>query len=199
MELLLFIIIGGITIVSALCVVLQKNTLYSALFLILTFLAMAGLYLLLSAEFIAIIQVLVYAGAVMVLFLFVIMLLNLDRENQQELIRHRAQKFFGFALVGIFIPLIGLGVSTALLYSGPQLGARGNFSPQAAGQVSNTKAVASLLFTDYLLPFEITSILLLATMIGVVYLASRTKKPNNSRQGIIDSENVTCQNSEKKI
>jgi NADH-quinone oxidoreductase subunit J len=175
MELFLFIVIGGIVLISSLGVVLQRNPLYSALFLILTFLAMAGLYLLLGAEFIAIVQVIVYAGAVMVLFLFVIMLLNLDKETHERVPGHRFQKFFGVAVVVVMVPLIGLGISTALLYSGSQLGPKGNFSVQVAEKVSNTKAVASLLFTDYLLPFEITSILLLATMIGVVYLARRTK------------------------
>jgi NADH-quinone oxidoreductase subunit J len=180
MELLLFIVIGGITLISSLFVVFQRSPLYSALFLILTFLSMAGLYLLLGAEFIAIIQIIVYAGAVMVLFLFVIMLLNLDKEKREDVTGHRMQKFFGSAIVVIIIPLIGLGVSTALLYSGPQLGAKGNFSPQIAEKLSNTKAVASLLFTDYILPFEITSVLLLVAMIGVVYLARRGKNPNTS-------------------
>jgi len=180
MELSLFIVIGGITLISGLLVVFQKNPLYSALFLILTFLAMAGLYLLLAAEFIAIIQVIVYAGAVMVLFLFVIMLMNLDRERYAEAAGHRIQKFFGLAMVVIIVPLIGLGISTALLYSGSQLGAKGGQGLPAAQNASNAKAVASLLFTDYLLPFEITSVLLLAAMIGVVYLARREAKPDNA-------------------
>jgi NADH-quinone oxidoreductase subunit J len=71
-----------------------------------------------------------------------------------------------------------LGISTTLMYSGSQLGAKGNYSLQVAEKVSNTKAVASLLFTDYILPFEITSILLLVAMVGVVYLARRTKNVN---------------------
>jgi NADH-quinone oxidoreductase subunit J len=180
MELSLFIIIGGITLASSLCVVFQRNTLYSALFLILTFLSMAGLYLLLRAEFIAIIQVIVYAGAIMVLFLFVIMLLNLDKEKREGTTSHGVQKFLGAAIVIIVIPLIGMGVSTALLYGGPQLGQKGTFTPQVAAGISNTKAVASLLFTDYILPFEITSILLLAAMIGVVYLTRRDKNQDTS-------------------
>jgi NADH-quinone oxidoreductase subunit J len=178
MELFLFIVIGGITLISSLFVVFQRSPLYSAFFLILTFLAMAGLYLVLGAEFIAIIQVIVYAGAVMVLFLFVIMLLNLDKEKHDQLMGHWMQKFFGFVIVVVLVPLIGLGISTTLLYSGPQLGVKGAYSVQAAEKVSNTKAVASLLFTDYILPFEITSILLLVAMIGVVYLAKRTKNAN---------------------
>ncbi len=178
MELFLFIVIGGITLISSLFVVFQRSPLYSAFFLILTFLAMAGLYLILGAEFIAIIQVIVYAGAVMVLFLFVIMLLNLDKEKHDQLTGHWMQKLFGFVIVVVLVPLIGLGISTTLLYSDSQLGAKGAYSPQMAEKISNTKAVASLLFTDYILPFEITSILLLVAMIGVVYLAKRTKNVN---------------------
>jgi NADH-quinone oxidoreductase subunit J len=176
MELFLFIVIGGITLISSFFVVFQKSPLYSALFLILTFLSMAGLYLVLGAEFVALIQVIVYAGAVMVLFLFVIMLLNLDNEKREWLTKHIKQKYFGVIVVAALVPLIGLGISTSLFYSKSQLGAHGTYSPQMAQQVSNTAAVASLLFTDYILPFEITSVLLLVTMVGVVYLARRMKK-----------------------
>lgn len=176
MELFLFIVIGGITLISSFFVVFQRSPLYSALFLILTFLSMAGLYLVLGAEFIALIQVIVYAGAVMVLFLFVIMLLNLDNEKHEWLTKQTIQKFVGIVIVAAMVPLIGLGISTSLLYSKSQLGAQGTYSPQMAQQVSNTAAVASLLFTDYILPFEITSVLLLVAMVGVVYLARRVKK-----------------------
>ncbi|MCX5847397.1 MAG: NADH-quinone oxidoreductase subunit J [Deltaproteobacteria bacterium] len=180
MELFLFIVIGGITLISSFFVVFQRSPLYSALFLILTLLSMAGLYLVLGAEFIALIQVIVYAGAVMVLFLFVIMLLNLDKEKRDWLTGHTIQKILGFVIVVVLVPLIGLGISTSLLFSNSQLGAQGTYSPQIAEKVSNTAAVASLLFTDYILPFEITSVLLLVAMVGVVYLARRIKKPNPS-------------------
>ncbi len=173
MELFLFLVIGGIALLASILVVFQRNPRTSALFLILVFLAMAGLYLVLGAEFIALIQVLVNAGAVMVLFLFVIMLLNQDQERLEWLKGHRKQKFWGMVLVVVTAPLIGLGVSTSLLYDHRQLGPPGAYSPQVADQVSNTKAVASLLFTDYLLPFEITSILLLVAIVGVVYLTRR--------------------------
>lgn len=180
MELFLFIVIGGIALISSFFVVFQRSPLYSALFLILTFLALAGLYLVLGAEFVALIQVIVYAGAVMVLFLFVIMLLNLDKEKREWLTQQTIQKLFGAAIVVVLVLVIGLGISTSLFYSKSQLGAQGAYSPQVAQQVSNTASVASLLFTDYLLPFEITSVLLLVAMIGVVYLARRVKKPNPS-------------------
>ena len=182
MELFLFIVIGGITLISSVLVVFQRSPLYSALFLILTFLSMAGLYLVLGAEFVALIQVIVYAGAVMVLFLFVIMLLNLDREKIDWLTGHSKQKLFGFAMVAVLVPLIGLGISTTLFYSNSQLGAKGTYSPQMGEKVSNTASVASLLFTEYILPFEITSVLLLIAMVGVVYLARRTKNPKPSEE-----------------
>jgi len=178
MELFLFLILGGMALISAILVVFQKNPLYSALFLILTFLSLAGLYLVQGAEFIALVQVLVNAGAVMVLFLLVIMLINPEKEKIEAWKGHRSQTFYGIVLVALLAPLIGLGISTTLLYDAPQLGALGTFSPQMAEKTSNTKAVASLLFTDYVLPFEITSILLLTAIVGVVHLARRDRNKN---------------------
>ena len=184
MELLLFIIFGGITLLSSLFVIFQRSPLHSALFLILTFLSMAALYLMLGAEFVALIQVIVYAGAVMVLFLFVIMLLNLDAEKREWMTKQVPQKFLGFAMVIVLVPLVGLGISTPLFYGKSQLGVQGLSSPQVGQQASNTVSVATLLFTDYLLPFEITSVLLLVAMVGVVYLARRIKKTPPSGEKI---------------
>src|SRR5512136_814326 len=127
MELLLFIIFGGITLISSLFVIFQRSPIHSALFLILTFLSMAALYLVLGAEFVALIQVIVYAGAVIVLFLFVIMLLNLDNEKREWLTKQTKQKFVGIVIVAAMVPLIGLGISTSLLYSKSQLGAQGTY------------------------------------------------------------------------
>jgi len=188
MELFLFIILGGAVLTSGLLVVFQRNPLYSSLFLILTFLSLAGLYLLLGAEFIALVQVLVNAGAVMVLFLLVIMLINPDKEKTEAWKGHRRQKFYGFQLVALLAPLIGLGISTSLLYDAPQLGARGTYRPQVAEKMDNTAAIASLLFTDYLLPFEITSVLLLAAIVGVVHLARRDRNKNRVAGNIESTE-----------
>ncbi len=94
METALFVILAVATVITALLVILQRNPVTSAIFLILTFFCLAGIYLLLNAQFIAIIQVLVYAGAIMVLFLFVIMLFNLEKE-QKIMTRHRLQKIVG--------------------------------------------------------------------------------------------------------
>ncbi len=188
MELFLFVILGGLALISGILVVFQRNPLYSALFLILTFLAMAGLYLVLGAEFIALVQVLVNAGAVMVLFLLVIMLINPEKEKVEAWKGHRRQKFYGFLLVAFLAPLIGLGISTPLLYDAPQFGARGNYSPQMAEKARNTVDVASLLFTKYVLPFEITSVLLLVAIVGVVYLARHRKNSTPAGEGIESHE-----------
>lgn len=180
MELFLFLVIGGLTFLAALMMVFSRSPLNSALYLILSFFFMAGLYLLLRAEFIAMIQLLVYAGAVMVLFLFVIMILNVEKEKKEEFLSHPARRIFGLALAVIIMPFIGLAVSTNLIngVGGSLWGAQGSYTPEVVAHINNTKSVASLLFTDYILPFEITSVLLLAAMVGVVYLAKREiKKP----------------------
>jgi NADH-quinone oxidoreductase subunit J len=176
MEMILFFILGGMTLASSLCVVLQRNPVYSALFLIHTFLCIAGLYLLLGAEFIAVIQVILYAGAVMMLFLYVIMLMNIGKEVAEYIAGERMRRALNIVGVLTLVSIVGLGISTTLFYQGAQLAPRAGNLPQAAEKISNTKAIAYLLFTDYILPFEITSVLLLAAMVGVVYLARRIRK-----------------------
>ncbi len=175
MELILFFILGGMALTAALCVVLQRNPVYSALFLIHAFLCIAGLYLLLGAEFMAVIQIILYAGAVMMLFLYVIMLMNIGGEGPEYAAGERMRRVINIGGVLAMISVIGLGISTTLFYGGPQLGPKGSYGPRIAENIGNTKAIAHLLFTDYILPFEITSILLLAAMVGVVYLARRIR------------------------
>jgi NADH-quinone oxidoreductase subunit J len=121
----------------------------------------------LNAPFIAVIQVLVYAGAIMVLFLFVIMLLNLEKERRL-ITRHRLQKVLGVFLGIILLGLIGMIFKSVLLE-----GSKGKFPPEKVAALGNTEVVARLLFTDYLLPFEITSVLLLVAIIGAIVLAKR--------------------------
>jgi NADH-quinone oxidoreductase subunit J len=175
MELILFFILGAMALISGLCVVFQRSPVYSALFLIHTFLSIAGLYLLLGAEFIAVVQVILYAGAVMMLFLYVIMLMNVDREKCEYAAGERMRRSINITGILVMVSVIGLGISTTLFYRGSQLGPKGGYVPQIAEKIGNTKAVAYLLFTDYILPFEITSVLLLAAMVGVVYLARRIR------------------------
>lgn len=166
-ETALFTILAVVTVITAILVIVQRNPVASAISLIITLFSLAGIYLLLNAQFIAVIQVLVYAGAIMVLFLFVIMLLNLEREKK-IITRHRMQKVFGVFLGIILLAQIGMVFNSVLLE-----GSKGTFPPEKVAALGNTQVVARLLFTDYLLPFEITSVLLLVAIIGAIVLAKR--------------------------
>jgi len=165
MTSLIFFILSILVAVASLLVILQRNPVYSALYLVFSFFSMAGIFLILGAEFIAAIQVIVYAGAIMVLFLFVIMMLNLEREAETPS-RHPWQKVFAVFFGLILLITLGGAVYTGVMKVKP-------ISAAAQPVVENTKAVAALLFTDYLLPFEIASILLLVAVVGAIYLARR--------------------------
>jgi NADH-quinone oxidoreductase subunit J len=167
METAIFIVLAVVTTVAAILVIVQRNPVSSAIFLIFTFFCLAGVYLLLQAEFIAVIQVLVYAGAIMVLFLFVIMLLN-PGEEKREVTRNRLSKIVSVLLGAVLLFQIGMVFRAALLE-----GTKGSFTPQKVAALGNTEVVARLLFTDFLLPFEITSLLLLVAIIGAIILAKR--------------------------
>jgi NADH-quinone oxidoreductase subunit J len=167
LEVILFVILASAAVVTAVLVILQRNPMVSAIFLILTLFCLAGIYLLLNAPFLAAIQLLVYAGAIMVLFLFVIMLLNLEKE-QKIITRHRLQKIFG-----VFLGLVLLVQIGSVFHSIFLTGEKGFFPPDKVAALGNTEVVARLLFTDFLLPFEITSVLLLVAIIGAIILAKR--------------------------
>jgi NADH-quinone oxidoreductase subunit J len=166
MEALIFCVLGAITLVSAFFVIVLRRPIHNVLFMILTMIGFAGLFILLQAEFVAMVQLIVYAGAVMVLFLFVIMLLNLDELTLPDDPRSfRWWIGIGLALtlavllfpvLKAFIPVHGAGASTA-----------------AKAAVSNTAIIGRQLFTTYLLPFEIASVLLLAAIIGAVVLVKK--------------------------
>jgi len=167
LETVLFVILAVFAVVTAILVIVQRNPVASAIFLILTFFSLAGIYLLLHAEFIAAIQVLVYAGAIMVLFLFVIMLLNLEKEKR-IVTRNRLLKGVGVLLGLALLVQIGTVFQKVLLE-----GTKGSFPPEKVASLGNTQVVAQLLFTDFLLPFEITSVLLLVAIIGAIMLAKK--------------------------
>jgi len=178
----IFMALGAIAVLSALSCILQKNALASAIWLVLTMLALAGMYLILGAPFIAAIQVLVYTGAIMVLFIFVIMLLNLGEGGSD--IRGPVAKATGLVLaVGLATFLLKLaGYDPARLAfdvtGTTDLPPAAVFSAAEAGRAAAETqgvvgAVAGPLFSTYLVPFEVTSILLLAAIIGAVVLAKR--------------------------
>lgn len=163
-----FIFLALLAIGSAVGMVVSKNTVNSALFLVLNMVALSGVYLVLEAQFLAIIQILVYAGAIMVLFLFVIMLLNLDAE-ESLFNKFRVKYFVAF--------LLGITILAQILYS---LGDISNMLPEISpemAQVGTVEAVGNVLFTDYLLPFEMTAILLTAAVVGALLIAQHNVKP----------------------
>ena len=164
MEALIFYILSAITVASAFFVVFLRRPMHNVLFMILTMIGLAGLFILLQAEFVAMVQLIVYAGAVMVLFLFVIMLLNLDQVRLP--IDPRAlRSWIGVALAVVVLVLL-VPILKVFVPSGKA-------AAEKAVQMSNTQIIAKALFTTYLLPFEIASILLLAAIIGTVILARK--------------------------
>lgn len=162
---LLFILFGGLAIGCAIAVVVQRNPLYSAISLIGVFIALACLYVLLAAPFIAAVQVVVYAGAIMVLVVFVIMLLNVEEEVRRP------------TRLAVLVP-IALGLATVLIAQVAFILYSVQASPLTPRDViSDTGLTSSIgigLFTKYLLPFEITSILLIMAVVGAITLARRS-------------------------
>ena len=164
MLVLLFILFAGLAIGCAIAVVAQRNPLYSAISLIGVFVSLACLYVMLAAPFIAAVQVIVYAGAIMVLVVFVIMLLNVEEE-----VRRRTKLAF---LVPAAVVLAGVLVAEATFIIFLMEG-----SPKTSvSDTGLTSSIGAALFTEYLLPFEITSILLLMAIVGAMTLARRIKE-----------------------
>ena len=179
-QTILFLIFAGICIGSSLAVVLHKNPVISAASLVLSFFSLAGIYAIMNAIFIATMQVLVYAGAIMVLFVFVVMLLSLREESNLEIWRNPVKQ--GAIVLVVFLFGILL-VATANYNPDP-----GNGKPEStytysingsnSNQVKvtgNTASVGASTFLDYLLPFELVSVLLTAAVIGAVVIAKRDK------------------------
>ena len=162
----LFYFVACLTIISALFVVLNRNPVYSAVMLVLCFFSIATLYLLLEAYFVAVLEIIIYAGAIMVLFLFVIMLLDLGREAALPKL-----KILDKALSLFLVVIIFLGILTLTMWDGGDL--HQTLNPSSVGDIT---AVGKALFTDFLLPFEVASLLLLVALIGTVYLAKKRVK-----------------------
>ena len=164
-EIIFFSLTACTAVVSALFMITRRNPVASVLFLIVNFFCLAVLYLTLQAQFIAIIQILVYAGAIMVLFLFVIMLLNLgDEREMSETINYK--KYVAIGIAGAMFVEIIIGIVV------PIKSGQHAVAPQAA-QLGTVESIGKSLFTEYLFPFEITSFLLLAAMVGVIVLAKK--------------------------
>jgi NADH-quinone oxidoreductase subunit J len=170
-EAIAFYFIAACILGFAVLVVSTRDTVHSVLFLVLDFLFVAALYVMLGAQFLAAIQILVYAGGIVVLYLFVVMLVNLKRPPEAHSDPHRKTRW-GFALaVAVLVELV---VVTTQVYVRPAHPLAAAAAAADTGQlVGNTERVGWLLYTSYLIPFEIASMLLLVAMIGAIVLAKR--------------------------
>ena len=164
---LVFTVAGLMAVISAGCAVFQKNPIYAALFTLCSLGAVAAEFALLHAPFLAAMQILLYAGAIMVLFVFVIMLLNL-RHDIDDGLSHLARRILGWVFA-----LLLAGVFYTMLRGRVPYGPTGEDAPEAVAAMGNTEAIGVRLYTDYLVPFEVTSLILLVGIIGAVVLAMR--------------------------
>ena len=171
-EMILFFMFGGVSLIGAIAVISFRHPIYSALSLIVTFFAQAGLFVLLGAHFVAAVQVIVYAGAIMVLFLFVIMLLNLGTLSAKGAL---TGKLKGIAIVlGILLAAEAIYIAVRALDNTAVVSDEAKVAAAALLQEPiTTYKIGELLFRDYLLPFEVTSLILLAALIGVIVLVKR--------------------------
>jgi NADH-quinone oxidoreductase subunit J len=161
---IVFYFFAGLAVVSAIGVVVARNTVYSAIALITALLATAGIFLQLHAQFLFIVQVILYVGGIMVLFIFVIMLVNLDVALHQVRFNKRWVVAAALALA------LGAQVTFAIVIGGKPLNLP---SQQVAELEPNTEVVGHVLFNEYMLPFEIASVLLLVAMIGAVVMSKK--------------------------
>ena len=160
-ALFMFFALAGLAVLGALALILQRHPIHSALSLILVMLSLAGLYLLMGAEFVAAVQIIVYGGAVMVLFVFVIMLLNAGEEE-----RTNFSKLASFAGVPLALALSGV-IAAAIARGSGHLPAATN------GELTSTRELSKLLFSEFVYPFELTSFLILVAILGAIVLAQR--------------------------
>ena len=165
-ELILFIVLALIAAVSSLMMITRRGAVISAVFLVLNFFALAGLYLLLNAQFIAVVQVIVYAGAIMVLFLFVLMLLRTENEPKILMDKRPIKLFALLITLFVFIQI------AYLIFAGAP---SENLSPDQLKSINSgtIQAIGKELYTNYIIPFEVAGFLLLAATIGAMVLAKK--------------------------
>lgn len=157
---LIFALLSTLSLFSALMVIFSRSAMYSVLYLVLCFFTIAGHYVMLNAHFLAIVHIIVYAGAIMVLFLYVIMMLNLNRESEPH--KPAFLKLASVVAGGALLLLLVSSLKTA-----------NQLAPAADNGMGTVQSVGKVLFTDYVFPFEITSILFISAMVGAVVLAKK--------------------------
>lgn len=158
---ILFWFLSALAVGSALLVVTRKNPVYSVLFLIVTFFAISGHYILMNAQFLAIVNIIVYAGAIMVLFLFVLMLMNLNSETEPQ--KNKYMLWSGAIAGGVLMLVLIMALQT------PQ----SETVNLAAGDIGLIKNLGVVLFRDYAIPFELSSVLFLSAMVGAVVVGKK--------------------------
>jgi len=161
-PLIVFLVLAVVAVLGAVSLILQRHPIHSALSLIVVMVALAGLYLLMGAEFVAAVQIIVYGGAIMVLFVFVIMLLNAGEEE-----RTNFSKLATYAGVPLAVAIAGL-IAAAILKSSGNLSTAG-----PNGALTSTKNLSMLLLREFVYPFELTSFLVLVAILGAIVLAQR--------------------------
>jgi len=171
---LLFYVFSAILLLSALLVITARNPVYASLYLVLAFFNAAALFLLLGAEFLGLILILVYVGAVMVLFLFVVMMLDINLARLQE-------GFLHYLPLGLAVAILGVLELAAVFWTAPL----GHVPAPAAvpANADNTRALGELLYTQYLYPFEIAAVILLIAIIAAIALTLR-RRPQNKTQDV---------------
>ena len=163
-QLGIFGVLAALSVLGALSLILQKHPIHSALSLIVVMVSLAGLYLLMGAEFVAAVQIIVYGGAIMVLFVFVIMLLNAGVEEYTNF-----SKLAGIAGIPLTVALAGF-IAAAIARSGETVQAAAQ-----TGAISSTRDISTMLFKEFVYPFELTSVLILVAILGAIVLAQREK------------------------
>ncbi|MEN9548927.1 MAG: hypothetical protein RIR12_1518 [Bacteroidota bacterium] len=160
---ILFWLLSVVALFSALMVITQKNPVYSVLWLIATFFAISGHYILLNAQFLAIVNIIVYAGAIMVLFLFVIMLMNLNKETEPQ--KNRWLKMAGAVAGGCMLLVLVAALKDS--------STKGVNTLAYSGNIGLIKNLGKELFSTYVVPFEISSVLFLSAMVGAVVIGKK--------------------------
>jgi NADH-quinone oxidoreductase subunit J len=173
---ILFWALSALALASALLVITSKNPVYSVLWLIVTFFTISGHYLLLNAQFLAIVNIIVYAGAIMVLFLFVIMLMNLSKDTEPQ--KSKWLKLAGAVAGGSLLLVLVAALRNTEV----------RMTEMGTGEIGLIENLGKVLFTEYVVPFEIASILFLSAMIGAVVIGKRDKRP--AEDEILEAEVV---------
>jgi NADH-quinone oxidoreductase subunit J len=169
-PLVVFFVLAALAVIGAVSLILQKHPIHSALSLIVVMIALAGLYLLLGAEFIAAVQIIVYGGAIMVLFVFVIMLLNAGVEEHTSI-----SKMAGAPGLLLVVALGGLVVATIVRSTDSIQSTLQTGEMSSSLGVSKTLGISNMIFKDFVYPFELTSFLILVAVLGATVLAQREK------------------------